>query len=782
MIRPLFALAATTALFAQQPAPTVPAPAPAAAPAEQALQVPEPGRFKQLFQPFRTDTAALSPGGKYLAYSVREKDALAVAVVEIANPGKMTAFIKVVTDEAATPMMAEFQREKTPGRINWLGWVSPTRLVIETNQVYSKTTGGGTWQSWPGTVFAVNADGSDARKLIDASDVEETFIEGDGAGGPSPFSTRRTTTFLQGTPDTTPSEEGTTAASESLTGEAPDPEAVPAASFSGGTSTPRSLRLFGLDPSRPGAVTVVASGGVRDTGSRLLGFYTLDAGTGKVTNLVDELLAETSTPRIDRQGRLRLSLANTTRFSFPFPYQYLGAKGRDRPKPLDTTTGLTGFSVSPDNYFGTRSIPLGFDENPDILYYASNQGRDTFGIYSLNLATGQRSGLAIEHPNYDLISPPGAGFPDLDVLVFDRHTHQLAGVRYDATFRSTIWLRPELQAVQTGLEKMFPGRGVELLDWDAAANRFLVSTEGPADPGAFYLFDREQGKLMEFVRKAPWIETNHVHTTLPYAFTLPDGTRLSGLITVPQQPRLKPIPMIVICPDVPWQRVRPDFSTEVQALADMGFAVVQFNGRGAWGLGIKQRQAITAGYDLVQVQDILATLSALEQRFAVNAKRVALLGRGHGGFIALRAIQEHPDKFRCAIALDAPVNLGSWLEDQRWTEDDVRPQLTKAWLGDESRLKAAPLTSAPEKVTQPVLLLNYPGLEGQSRTPAYLSVRNFAGAINRRGGTAEFGDLHVDYMRGLPAARAEVFDRLEAFLNTHVYEFKVKLKETQFLP
>jgi dipeptidyl aminopeptidase/acylaminoacyl peptidase len=282
---------------------------------------------------------------------------------------------------------------------------------------------------------------------------------------------------------------------------------------------------------------------------------------------------------------------------------------------------------------------------------------------------------------------------------------------------------------------------------------------------------------MEFVRRAPWIDANHVHTTLAYSFTAPDGARLSGLVTVPQQPRIKPIPMVIICPDVPWQRVRPDFQTEVQALADMGFVVVQFNGRGAWGLGLRHRQAITAGYDLVQVEDIATTVDNLQKLFAVNPRRVALLGRGHGAFIALRALQEHPAKFRCAIAIETPVNLSDWLEEQRWTDDDIRPHLTRAWLGDAARLKAEPLARAPEKITRPVLFLHYPGEPGEPRRTNYVTARGFAGKVRRDGVSAEFVDLHVDYLRGLPAARAEVFDRIEAFLNMHVYDFKVKLKE-----
>ena len=77
----VFAAPENPASKSAPPAPTT-ATAPAA-PQEQVLHAPEPGRFKTLFQPFRTDRAALSPDGKYLAYSVRDGEVLSIVVIDI---------------------------------------------------------------------------------------------------------------------------------------------------------------------------------------------------------------------------------------------------------------------------------------------------------------------------------------------------------------------------------------------------------------------------------------------------------------------------------------------------------------------------------------------------------------------------------------------------------------------------------------------------------------------------------------------------------------------------
>lgn len=752
---------------------------------EEVLRPPEPGRFKSLFQPFRTDSAALSPDGRYLAYSVRENDAVSVIVIEIDHPDEVLSRVQVINDEAATPMLAINQREKTPGRINWLGWVSPTRIAVETNQVFPRNDGpNSTWNNWRGAIEAFDANGSNAKRIASPSDVPEFFYDGSRdslfsitRGNSSGFNSRVATPDR---PMPVPGQAGLVETPDTLDVSITDPSAD-SSMTNAGTSEPRTMRVFDFDPARPGAITLVVTGSPRPSGNHSIEFFSLDAQTGKFTSLTYDTLLNTRSGLLDRQGRIRLTIPSTLLSSFPLRYDYLGPKGLNRPRPLSEITGIDGFTVSPDNYFGARAIPLGFDENPNLFYYASNLTRDTYGIYNVDLTTGQRGKLAMENPVFDLIGPPTAGFPEPSPLVFDRHSQQLAGIRYDNALRTTAWIDADLRAYQAEFEKMYPGRSVTITGWDREKKRLLVATEGPADPGSFLVFDAGTSRLMEFVRRAPWIDQQQTHLTLPFSYATKDGARISGLVTAPRQPRITPIPVVVLCPDQPWLRVSSSFQADVQALADMGFVVVQLNGRGAWGLGLKQRLSLTTGYDLVQVDDILTTLDGIAKLFKVNARRVALMGRGHGGFIALRALQEHPDRFRCAIAIEAPVDLKDWLETQRWSNDDIQPYLTRNWLGDAARLKAAPLVSHPERITKPILMLNYPGLDGEPRSRAYLTASTLAGRVKRQGTAVTFADLPTDYMQGLPAARAEVFDHIEEFLNVNIYDFNVRLPELQII-
>jgi dipeptidyl aminopeptidase/acylaminoacyl peptidase len=731
-------------------------------------------RFVGLFTPFRTDRAALSPDGKYLAYTLRDETNVSVVIVEIDHPEKVTARVTVATDETSTPMLSQNQEEKTPAQVRWLRWTSPTRLVVETNAAFAIGSGS-TWQTRTGAIYGMDANGGNARLLASPRDVQETLPN--------------ESTLEVRSPDIKPiwSADQPIPSNAPTNGDDPDDPAVAAAPNLPDqivTSVAQDVRIFDLDSHNPGSVILQTFGNARSSGARMIGFVRLDTMTAKLTELTADLVPGLSQGLTDRAGHVRLWVPVTLLAAFPHQYQYLGQDGSSRPKALDSIVGLSGtagFSLSPVNFFGSRAIPLGFDEDPNVLYYAANLQRDTFGIYSVDLTTGKRGAIQFENPAYDL-APPIDVFDSGRTLVFDRYFHRLAGIRFTAATSTTAWIYPSFQNVQKSIEHALPGRSVDIIEWDQTGNRYLALASAPGDAGAFYVFDRTTGRLAEFVRRSPWIDAAQTHQTFAIATKTAGGLPLTGLMTVPRNPRIKPMPLMVLCPTMPWRRVTPDFSDRVQALADMGFMVVEFNGRGTWGFGMKYREALAPGYDLTQVEDLMTMLDYVTHNFTVDPKRVAVMGEVHGGFIALRALQMHPDRLRCAVAINAPTDLGAWLDEQRWTEGNAGPALTRNALGDSVRLKEAPLARHPEQITKPVFILHYGGADGTPRTSTYLAAKNLFATVNRRTEGSEFADLTTDYVRALPKARSDTYQQIEAFLNATVYDYKVKMGDAKVQP
>jgi len=218
----------------------------------------------------------------------------------------------------------------------------------------------------------------------------------------------------------------------------------------------------------------------------------------------------------------------------------------------------------------------------------------------------------------------------------------------------------------------------------------------------------------------------------------------------------------------------------MNAIANMGFAVLQVNPRGTWGFGAKHRLAAQSAFDEIQIADIITVIDELAKGMPLNPKRVAIFGHDRGGYLAMRAAQLRPDRFRCAIGIEPTVNLAGWLAESRWTSGASAPALTRSFFG-EKLLKQNPLMDGAKTIARPVFVLAYRGLDGGPTTQYYLNARTFASAVDRADVPGKFFDLSTDYMQGLPGARSEVMRNIEDFLNENIYAYNVKMGETQVI-
>jgi pimeloyl-ACP methyl ester carboxylesterase len=373
-------------------------------------------------------------------------------------------------------------------------------------------------------------------------------------------------------------------------------------------------------------------------------------------------------------------------------------------------------------------------------------------------------------------------------------------------FRVTRWQKPEFDAVQKDLERSFPYCNVEILEWDRTASRFLALIHSVSNPGSYVLYEPAKKKAYDLTQRASWVEIGKRASVMPFTIVAEDGHKISGILTYPAAGRFPSVPVVVRCPTTPWLRAPREFQAESMALAQMGFAVLQLDSRGAWGSGIKRRESIKDGYERALVADIVTAVDKLATRFPINPQRVALIGESYGGFVALRAIQLAPDRFRCAASIDAPLDLAAWMENVRWTRHSTALELTRCYFGDTRSLKEVPLLRHPEKITKPVCLLTFPGDDGAQRTSIYLENRKFASALKRQGTPVEINELDKhfigdidstltasepkstvveldrEFAQRLPQAEAAVYRTLEYFLNAYIYDYQVKLGPLKTLP
>ncbi|MFF9338483.1 MULTISPECIES: prolyl oligopeptidase family serine peptidase [unclassified Streptomyces] len=140
-----------------------------------------------------------------------------------------------------------------------------------------------------------------------------------------------------------------------------------------------------------------------------------------------------------------------------------------------------------------------------------------------------------------------------------------------------------------------------------------------------------------------------------------------------------------------------------QWFAEQGFAVVVADGRGtpwrspAWEKAVLRDFAVT-------LEDQVAAVRALAERFPLDLGRVAVRGWSFGGYLAGLAVLRRPDVFHAAV-VGAPVT--DWrLYDTHYTERYLgTPEADPGVYAAQSLLTDAGL-SAPEEPARPMMIVH----------------------------------------------------------------------------
>lgn len=500
--------------------------------------------------------------------------------------------------------------------------------------------------------------------------------------------------------------------------------------------------------------------------------YRLNLRSGKLA----EIHSETTAGHLayDWQGQPRLQRL-TERGDSVVSFLYRSSRA-PRWQKFHAAPDAARFTTTVENYFGERAIPLGFDYAADVLIYASNHGRSTFGIYGLNLATLQRTSLAIEHPERDLATLD-ATLPSSN-LVFDEMRGTFAGVRAPGPRPFTAWVDAELAAVQRELHAKFPRRSMQLLQWNEARTRFLARVTGGTEPGRIYLFRRPENLVVELMRRAPWLPNATLHDTRFIEFAGAEGVPLTGWLTLPRTPRITPPPLVIVFAEGLPPHPHAEFDPQAQVLADMGFVVCRLNQRGILGTGARGREALRHAPDAAPAADALAALEWIAAHHRIDRRRVATFGEGVGAYFAVRATQLHPDVFRCAVAIEPVLDLAAWVQP---AADSSGPpsflQETKRVFLESSGSKLHTLSAMAHADASKVPVFMAANVQQRNRDEQVVAtgVAQLRAQLKRRGIPAVLVDLNDDYALGLPAARTRVYRELEEFFNLNLYHYDVKI-------
>ena len=286
--------------------------------------------------------------------------------------------------------------------------------------------------------------------------------------------------------------------------------------------------------------------------------------------------------------------------------------------------------------------PAAFDAEGQLLVLA-RAGHDTLGLYRWDTERRALGEPLLRHPRADL-SPTD--------LVFDG-PGRLVGADAHALQREPLYLDPAWTQAQAAVDRALPGRRNQL---QRRGDALLVYSQADNELGRWFWRASPQAALTPLLRAWPELKSAELGRKLAFHYRARDGLQIPAYLTLP--PGLGPDerpPLVLMPHGGPFERDSwasyADENEPLQLLATRGYAVLQPQFRGSWGLGWALHRAGWKQWAEGQVNDLLDGLQHLVQAGRVDGTRVCTLGKSAGGYLALAALQRaEANTFRCGIS------------------------------------------------------------------------------------------------------------------------------------
>ena len=209
------------------------------------------------------------------------------------------------------------------------------------------------------------------------------------------------------------------------------------------------------------------------------------------------------------------------------------------------------------------------------------------------------------------------------------------------------------------------------------------------------------------------------------------------------------------------------YSAEVQFLANRGYAVFQPNYRGSSGFG---KAFYSAGFKEIGgkiQQDITDGVNWLIDKKIANPQKIAIFGRGFGGFAALYGVSFHPKLYKCAITQYGIINVLAFIKD---TDPFFKPSVQRMYemIGnpetDANQLIAISPVFHPEKIKVPLLIFQ----GGRDPRANISELDHFVSELQKRKVPVTYRFKKNERQAFRNNMRVEMYTEIENFLNTNM--------------
>ena len=362
--------------------------------------------------------------------------------------------------------------------------------------------------------------------------------------------------------------------------------------------------------------------------------YRINVNDGKM-ELIAENPGNISGWMTDHDGKLRIA---TTSDGVNTSLLYRD-KESDEFKPILTTD----FKVS--------VVPLFFTFDNKNLYVASNRGRDKSAVFKFDLNNAKEEKLIFEHNEVDVSG-----------LMYSRKRKVLTGVNYTVAKNEMIFFDTWREDLQQKLEEKLPGYEVVISSFSKDETKAVVVTYSDKSRGTYYFYDVDKNKLAELGEVSPWLNEDDMSEMKPVKYRSRDGLVINGYLTLPKGTNGKNLPIVVNPHGGPWARDNWGYKSEIQFLANRGFAVFQMNFRGSTGYGREFWEKSFKEWGKSMQDDISDGVKWLIDEGIADPDRIAIYGASYGGYATLAGLTFTPNLYACGVDYVGVSSLFTFME------------------------------------------------------------------------------------------------------------------------
>jgi dipeptidyl aminopeptidase/acylaminoacyl peptidase len=250
----------------------------------------------------------------------------------------------------------------------------------------------------------------------------------------------------------------------------------------------------------------------------------------------------------------------------------------------------------------------------------------------------------------DVVFNPPAGA--IKSLILSPGRERLLGVVYEDEKFHTHWIDDRWGKIGRTLQSQFPQHTVAVVSISQDEKRFIFLASSDRDPGSYFLADlRGEGLRVQPITGArPAIKAAVMSPTEPVQFTARDGLTIHGYLTKPAGRVDAHTPLLVMPHGGPFG-IRDSwvFNSEIQFLANRGYAVLQVNYRGSGGYGVAFEHAGYREWAGKMQDDLTDAVGWVLARGWADRARVGIMGASYGGYAALVGVTMTPELYQVGI-------------------------------------------------------------------------------------------------------------------------------------